>query len=605
MHDERDFAVGLSHCCLAVGASLPHRFVKGFSTWCHAGALRPFVAAVIATAIIVSAVVGGQKHDESEGAAVRFTDVTREAGVNFRHVNGASPDKYLVETIGSGGLFFDYDNDGWIDIFLVDGGSLADPAVAKQAQHRLYRNRGNGTFEDVTAKAGIQHREYGMGACAGDYDNDGLVDLYVTNFGPNILYHNGGNGVFTEVTRTAHVGGPGLWSTSCAFADLDRDGDLDLFVTNYVAADATHSPFCGNARLRIRFYCHPLTFEPLPNLVYRNDGNGVFTDVSAQSGIGAYRGNGLGVVIADFDGDGWPEVFVANDSAPNFLFHRTGPWRFDETALRAGVAVATDGKARAGMGSDAGDYDGDGQLDLVVTNLDSEMNSLYRGLGHGLFAYATPESGIGPATLPFVGFGAVFFDVDNDMRLDLGFANGHIMDNAPQFRAGATHGQRNLLFRNLSPRPFVEIGRSAGPGFALEKVSRSLVSGDIDNDGDLDLLVTNNGQSADLLRNDGGSGNNALLVRTVGTASNRDGVGAQLRLTTGTRTQIREVRAGSSYLGQNDARQHFGLGRVTRADRLEVRWPSGRTEVLQNVEANHIITIREGNGVVGRVPFAR
>jgi len=538
------------------------------------------------------------------GAPVRFTEISREAGLDFRHINGASPDKHLVETIGSGGLFFDYDNDGWIDIFLVDGGSVADPSVARQARHRLFRNRGNGTFEDSTARSLIRHRDYGMGACAGDYDNDGWVDLYVTNFGPNILYRNGGNGAFTDVTRSARVGS-GLWSASCAFADLDRDGDLDLFVTNYVAAEAKHSPFCGNARSRTRFYCHPLNFDPLPNIVYRNDGNGAFSDVSARSGVGAYRGNSLGVVIADFDGDRWPEVFVANDSVPNFLFHRAGPWRFAEIALPAGVAVAIDARARAGMGTDTGDYDGDGQLDLVVTNLDLETHSLYRGLGNRLFAYATPESGIGPATLPFVGFGVVFFDFDNDMQLDLGFANGHIMDNAPQFRAGATHAQRNLLFRNLTPRPFVEVGRSAGPGFALEKVSRGLVSGDIDNDGDLDLLVTNNGQTADLLRNDGGSGNNALLVRTIGNESNRDGVGTQIRLTAGTRTQIRDVKAGSSYLGQNDARQHFGLGTVMRVDRLEVRWPSGRTELLQNVQANQIITIREGSGIVGRVPFAR
>ena len=264
------------------------------------------------------------------------------------------------------------------------------------------------------------------------------------------------------------------------------------------------------------------------------------------------------------------------------------------------MAVATDGKARAGMGANARDYDGDGVLDLVVTNLDSEMHSLYRGLGNRLLAYATPDSGIGPATFPFVGFGVVFFDFDNDMQIDLAFANGHIMDNAPLFRAGATYAQRNLLFRNDGQRHFADVSRNAGPGFALEKVSRGLVSGDIDNDGDLDLVVTNNGQTADLLRNKGGSGNNALLVRTIGTESNRDGVGAELRLTAGTRTQIREVKAGSSYLGQDDARPHFGLGRVTGVDRLEVRWPSGRTEILQNVQANQIITIREGNGIVGR-----
>ena len=561
---------------------------------------------MMASAFAVSLAIGSAAQGPSPDAdaPIRFTEISRQAGIDVRHVNGASPDKHLAETIGSGGLFFDYDNDGWIDIFLVDGGSVADPAVARQARHRLFRNRGNGTFEDATAQSGIRHGGYGMGACAGDYDGDGWVDLYVTHFGRNVLYRNGGRGAFTDVTRRARVGGA-VWSASCAFADLDRDGDLDLFVTQYVAADAGRSPFCGNARLRLRFYCHPLNFEPLPNIVYRNDGKGVFTDVSAASGIGAYRGNGLGVVIADVDGDLWPEVFVANDSMPNVLFDRTGDWRYAEIALRMGVAVATDGKARAGMGTDTGDYDGDGRIDLVVTNLDFEMHSLYRGLGDGVFGYATPETGIGPATLPFVGFGVVFLDADNDTRLDLAFASGHIMENAPQFRAGATHAQRNLLFRNLAPRPFVEVGRRAGPGFALEKVSRGLVSGDIDNDGDLDLLVTNNGQNADLLRNDGGSGNNALIVRTIGTRSNRDGIGAQLRLTAGERTQIREVKAGSSYLGQNDPRQHFGLGTLTRVDRLEVRWPSGRTEALQDVQANQIITVREGDGMIDRVPFVR
>ena len=582
------------------------------------------VACVLAAAAVLSGVVdnppeGGlhvvsgfsrmtQRHDAENRTSIRFTDVTREAGLDFRHINGASPDKYLVETIGSGGLFFDYDSDGWIDIFLVDGGSLADAAAARQARHRLFRNRGNGTFQDATAQSGIQHREYGMGACAGDYDNDGRVDLYVTNVGPNTLYRNAGGGMFTDVTQKARVGAP-LWSAGCAFADLDRDGDLDLFVTNYVdirlprSRDA-RNPFCGNARLKTRFYCHPLNFDPLANIVYRNDGSGTFTDVSADSGIGLVRSNGLGVVIADYDDDGWPEVFVANDSMPNFLFRRTGPWRFEDMALRAGVAVASDGKARAGMGTDAADYDGDGQLDLVVTNLDFEMHSLYRGLGRQLFAYATPESGIGPATLPFVGFGVAFFDADHDMQLDLAVANGHIIDNAPLFRAGATHAQRKLLFRNIGSRRFADVTAGAGPGFAAEKVGRSLATGDIDNDGDLDLLVTNNGQTADLIRNEGQPGN-AILVRLVGTKSNRDGVGARLRLTAGGRSQIREVKAGSSYLAQNDMRQHFGLAALRGADRLDVRWPSGRTDVIENVAANQIITIREGDGIVGATPFAR
>ena len=564
------------------------------------------VLAAVTTALGISApiAIGQRPASQTATATVRFTDVSRDAGLDFRHVNGASPVKHLMETIGSGGLFFDYDNDGWLDSFLVDGGSVADPASAREARHRLFRNRGAGRFEDATARSGIRHHDYGMGACAGDYDNDGWIDLYVTNFGPNTLYRNSGNGTFTDVTRSARVGSA-LWSTSCAFADLDKDGDLDLFVTNYVSADGKHNPYCGNARLKARAYCHPLNFDPLSNVLYRNEGNGTFADVTMESGVSAYRGYGLGVVIADVDDDGWPEVFVANDSAPNFLFRRSGNWRFEEIALRTGVAVAGDGRPRAGMGTDAADYDGDGLLDFVVTNLDFEMHSLFRGLGRQLFGYATPESGIGPATLPFVGFGTVFFDFDNDTQLDLAFANGHFIDNAPLFRAGATYAQRNLLFRNIGSRRFANVTDSAGPGFALEKVSRGLVAGDIDNDGDLDLLVTNNGQTADLIRNEGDRAAHALLVRLIGKQSNRDGIGARLRLMAGTRTQIREVKAGSSYLGQNDLRQHFGLGAASRADRLEVRWPSGRTDVANDVAADQVITLREGEGIVSRVPFAR
>ena len=547
------------------------------------------LVAAIALAMPVFVVTGAAQ------TTVRFTDITRESGVSFHHVNGASPDKHLVETMGSGGLFFDYDNDGWIDLFLVDGGSLADARVASQAKHRLYRNRGNGTFEDVTAKSGIRHRDYGMGACAGDYDNDGWIDLYVTNFGPNALYRNRSDGSFTDVTAFAHVGEP-RWSASCAFADLDKDGDLDLFVVNYVDADRQKTPYCGNAKLAQRFYCHPLNYPSLPNTLYRNDGRGVFTDVSAASGIGAHRGNGLGVVVTDYDGDRWPDVFVANDSVANFLFRNTGKLRFVETALGAGVAVATDGKARAGMGVDAGDYDGDGREDVVVTNLDFETHSLFRNVGDGLFEYTTRTSGLGFATLPFVGFGVAFLDADNDMQLDIAIANGHIMDNAPVYRSGTTYAQRNLFFRNAGSKRFVEIGRNAGDGFALEKVSRGLVAGDIDNDGDLDLVVTNNGQSADVLRNDSVRGN-SLLVRAA--------IGARVRVTAGGQTQVRDVRAGSSYLGQNDLRVHFGLGHAAMADRVEVTWPSERVEVLSTVAVNQIVTIHEGRGIVSRVPFVR
>jgi enediyne biosynthesis protein E4 len=534
----------------------------------------------------------------------QFIDVAVQAGITFRHTNGASPDRHLVETMGSGGLFFDYDGDGWIDIFIVDGGSLADDSVARRAQHRLYRNRGGGAFEDVTGRSGIRHREYGMGACAGDVDGDGRPDLYITNDGPNVLYRNRGDGTFVDVTTVARVGEP-RWSAGCAFADLDRDDDLDLWVVNYVNADRMHSPFCGDVRAGVRFYCHPLRYDPLPNTVYRNDGNGIFTNVSAASGVGALRANGLGVVVSDYDGDGLPDVFVANDTMPNFLFRNTGNLRFAETGLASGIAVAADGKARAGMGIDTGDYDADGRLDLVITNLDFEMHTMLRGLDRGLFAYSTIESGVGYPTLPFVGFGVAFLDFDHDAQLDIAIANGHILDNAPQFRPGSTYAQRKLLFRNNAKRRFVEVGRMAGPAFAATRVGRGLATGDIDNDGDLDLLVTNNGQAAELLRNDGGNRANALIVRLRDARGNTDAIGARIRLISGSRTQVRDIKAGTSYLGQNDLRAHFGLGGTTAAERLEVLWPSGRTESFADVAANQIIDIEDGKGIVARRPFVR
>jgi hypothetical protein len=562
---------------------------------------------VAGACVLAAELAAGQRQDTAAtttalpGALVTFENVARAAGVDFEHVNGASPEKHLVETMGSGGLFFDYNNDGWPDIFLVDGGSLADRQAAGRARHRLYRNRGNGTFEDVTQASGILHRDYGMGACAADYDNDGSVDLYVTGVGSNTLYHNNGNGTFSDVTRAAGVGSS-LWNTSCAFADFDRDGYLDLFVTRYV--DTGNNRVCEDPNRHLRAYCHPLNYASLSSVLYHNNGNGTFTDVSAQAGIANHLGNGLGVVVGDYDDDGWPDVFVANDAVPNFLFHNEGRGTFKEVGLLAGVSVASDGRPAAGMGTDFGDYDGDGRLDLVVTNHEFETTSLFRNLGNGLFAHVTGESGIGPPTLPFVGFGVVFFDYDNDGRLDLALVNGHVLDNTALLRPGSSYAQRRLLFHNLGNRRFADVSRLSGSGFAVEKVGRTLAAGDIDNDGDLDLLITNNGQAAELLRNVGGNRNNALLIRLVGKPSNRDGIGARLRLTTGSTTQVREVKAGSSYLGQNDVRVHFGLGQAAQADRLEIRWPSGKTDVIRNVPANEIVTAVEGQGLTTRVRFA-
>jgi enediyne biosynthesis protein E4 len=541
---------------------------------------------------------------QTSRGGVQFRDVATTAGLAVTHINGASPDKYFAEIMGSGGLFFDFDDDGWIDIFLVDGGSVANPKVAATVRHRLFRNRGNGTFEDVTVASGIRHRAYGVGACAGDYDNDGAVDLYITNYGPNSLYRNLGHGRFQEVPAAGGAASS-LWSTSCAFSDVDRDGDLDLFVTNYVDAKATDNKFCGKSSPpKIRGYCHPLAYGPSPSVLYRNTGKGTFEDVSPAAGISAHRGNGLGVAVTDVDDDGWPDVFVANDGVPNFLFRNTGKGRFEETGLLAGVSVAVDGKARAGMGTAFGDYDGDGKLDLVVTNHEYEMHSLFRSLGRGVFTDVTLESGLGPITLPYVGFGVAFVDFDNDTRRDIAIVNGNVVDNIAMFRKGAKHAQPALLLRNVG-NGFQNVSKDAGPAFATETVGRALAKGDIDNDGDLDLLVTSNGRAVQLLLNEGGNRANSVLVRAIGTKSNRDGVGARLRLTAGTHTSVDFVTTGSSYLAQHDPRVHFGLGAAPKVDRLEIAWPSGQTDVLENLPVNHVIVVQEGKGETGRVPFKR
>jgi hypothetical protein len=539
-----------------------------------------------------------------QNATVIFSDITAKAGINFKHENGASPQKYLPETMGGGGLIFDYDNDGWPDIFLVNGGSFTDRSAAGAARHALYRNNGNGTFTDTTSTSGIAVSGYGMGACSADIDNDGWPDLYITGVGSNKLYRNNGKGGFQDVTAKAGVGGTGVWSSSCAFADVDNDGFVDLFVTNYVDFTVANNKYC-TAGGTIRTYCHPNVYKSLPNILYHNNGDGTFTDITKAAGVYRTDGNGLGVVFGDYDGDGWTDFYVANDSVPNFLFHNKGKGIFEEVGFWAGVAVGAEGRPLAGMGTDMADMNGDGLLDIIVTNLDRETHNLYRNLGKGLFSNVTFESGVGQATLPFVGFGVAFVDYDNDSNLDLAIANGDVIDNVNLFRDNTSHAQRKLLLRNDGAGRFHDVGPESGPGFALKKVGRTLVVGDLDNDGDMDILVGNNGQTADLLRNDGGNRNNALLIRTVGSKSNRDGIGARLKLTVGGKVLLRHVKAGSSYQGQNDLRVHFGLSSAQQADRLEILWPSGVADTVGVIKANQIVTVTEGKGITRQEPFHR
>ena len=533
---------------------------------------------------------------------VRFDNVAAEIGVAFKHENGASPDKLLPETMSGGAVIFDYNNDGWPDLFFVNGGSFVDEHVADSARHRLYRNTGNGKFVDVTEVSGIGISGFGMGACAADYDNDGWTDLYVTAVGGNKLYHNTGMSSFTDVTEHAGVAAE-MWSASCAFGDIDNDGNVDLYVTRYVDFAPGNKKVCMLFK-DVRSYCHPNVYNSVPDILYRNNGDGTFSDVTKESGV--YKaGNGLGVVFGDYDDDGWIDIFVANDATPNFLFHNKGKGFFEEVGFRTGTAVGFDGKVLSGMGTDMGDMNGDGLLDIFVTNLDGQTHSLYKNLGKGLFANVTFTSGVGEATLPYVGFGTAFFDYDNDGDLDLAVANGDVIDNVKLLRDTSSYEQLNLLLRNDGTGKFISVGPMSGPGFALKKASRALAVGDLDNDGDLDIVISNAGETADVLQNDGGNRSNSILVRTVGTRSNRDGIGARLKLSVGGKILVRDVKAGSSYLSQNDLRVHFGLGNATKADRLEIHWPSGAVDAIEGIEANQIVTIREGSGVAVRRLFVK
>ena len=570
----------------------------------------------IAIAFLLNHPVSAQKPGPSESPAVRFVDVTAEAGVTFRHIHGGSGEKYFIETMGTGAVFFDYDNDGDVDLYMVNGALLPGCELEVTPTNVLYRNEGDGTFTDVTQSAGAGDTGYGMGCAAADYDNDGDLDLYVTNFGPNVLYRNNGEGTFTDVTERAGVGYPS-WSAGCAFLDYDSDGDLDLYVANYVAFHLDMStegftPYmAGHASDWTpdeKTYPDPVNFEDLPDVLYRNNGDGTFTDVTKEAGVFNPHGKGLGVVCGDIDKDGDIDIYVANDETRNFLYRNNGDGTFTDIGFTAGVGYDEDGQPQAGMGVDLGDYDNDGDLDIVVANFQNEVVCLYRNEYGGFFIEVSFFAGIGRNTMPYVNFGTGFLDYDNDGDLDLFVANGHVLDNVALLDPTYSYGQPNNLFRNDSPgragrHTFTDVGSISGEGLQIKKVSRGTTFGDYDNDGDVDMLVLNSNDTATLLRNDGGNRNNYLIVKTVGTKSNRDGIGARVKVVAGDLTQIREVKSGSSYMSQNDTRLLFGLGDRAQADLVEVRWPSGTVDGVEQIPARQLLIVEEGKGIVQMTAF--
>jgi hypothetical protein len=535
----------------------------------------------------------------AQGFGARFVNVAREAGLHTKTIfGGEKSNRYLVETTGCGVAFFDYDNDGWLDIFLVNGTRFE--AKGPAPTNRLYKNNRDGTFTDVTVKAGLVRSGWGQGVCIGDYDNDGNDDLFVTYWGENALYHNNGDGTFRDVSKRAGITTAGgrlpRWNTGCAFLDYDRDGLLDLFVANYIDFDLKNTPVpeggtCLYKGLKVA--CGPPGLTGGKNILFRNNGDGTFRDVSREAGIlntpGTY---GLGVLAADFDNDGWPDIYVANDSTSSAYYRNNHDGTFTEIAIEAGVAYSADGKAQAGMGVSAADYDGDGLFDIVKTNFAGDTSSLYRNLGNNYFEDQTFQSGLGRNTR-FLGWGADFADFDNDGRQDILLCNGHVYPEVGDTDSEAGYRQRKVLYRNLGGGRFSDVSLLAGPGIAEAVAGRGMAVGDFDNDGDLDAIVNCVNDTPQLLRCDAPSGNRWLKVKCVGTKSNRSAIGARVTCATpdGAR-QVQEVRSGGGYLSQCDLRLHFGLGPNERAD-VEVRWPSGITQSLKQAAANQVVRIVE------------
>jgi hypothetical protein len=532
---------------------------------------------------------------------VRYTDVRQSAGITFRQDSTQTDEKYYLETMGTGVGWIDYDQDGLMDLYFVQSAATDIYKPPSPLRSALYHNNGDGTFTDVTEKAGVGGKDhYGQGVAVGDYDNDGFPDMYVTGYGRAILYHNNGDGTFTDVTAKSGVADEGGWSTSAGWFDYDKDGYLDLVVTNYIDWSPKNNMWCGERRPGYRSYCHPGNYKGQRIKLYHNNHDGTFTDVSEASGVGKPEAKGMGVVLADFNNDGWPDIAIANDSWPNFLFINKHDGTFEDVSLVSGLAASEDGRYEAGMGIDAADLDGDGWQDVYITHLDFELNRLYHNNQDGTFTDDTFRSGIGNKAFLLSGVSMKFLDYDNDGWTDILQLNGSMLDNVQLYHSEVTYKEPLLMYGNLGKGQFEKVSESLGPDFMRPIVGRGLATADFDNDGGIDIVTNNRGDYPSLLRNDGATANHWLTVQLIGTKSNRDGTGSSLKLTSEGFVMTEQAKGGMSYMSASDPRIHFGLGKRTSIASLEITWPSGKVDRLTNVPIDQIIAVKEGAGIVPR-----
>jgi enediyne biosynthesis protein E4 len=527
-------------------------------------------------------------------ARILLRDVTGDAGIAFTHTDGSSGQRYIMETVSAGLALFDYDHDGDIDIYFLNGAPLKGTTTDTPPKNALYRNEGNWKFTDVTEAAHVGDTGYGLGVAVGDYDNDGDADLYLNNFGPNVLYRNNGDGTFTDITQTAGVGNGSQVGAGTCFLDIDGDGDLDLYASNYL--EFSYDKHVLTATKGFPVYANPRYYPPLPDTVYRNNGDGTFTDVSKASGVGAHAGWGMGIVCGDYDNDQDTDVFIGNDVGENFLFENDGTGQFEEIGLMTGTAYDLHGDEQGSMGVDCGDYDNDGRLDFFVTSYQEQLATLYHNLGDGGFEDVTLKTGAGVGTLPYVTWGNSFVDFDNNGHRDIFIACGHLQDNVEQFDGTTTYFERNILLANTGDGKFVDVTETSGDGMRVVLSSRGAGFDDLDNDGDVDVVILNSRRGPTLLRNDSPAEGHWLQVRLRGTKTNRDGVGAHVIVKTGDLTLLDEVHSGRGYQSHYGTRLHFGLGNRTKIDRVEVRWIGGGIDIFENVKVDRLVTLTEGAG---------